>query len=320
MNYEILKVNRRRLHTAWISLAALSATGWSQSTPKNEPTSSRNKPSASANKIAVVLGSGSARGFAHIGVIKALEEAGIKPHLIIGTSAGAIAGSMWAAGLNAEKMSLLTQNVKDIDIIDFASGSKTGGLISGEKIQNFLNYAIKNQRFDQLSTEFLAVTTELRTGQTRVINSGDVGFAVRASCSIPGVFLPAKAPDGVDLVDGGLVSPVPVKIARHLGADFVIAVDLNSAKLSAQPVGLFEQLMHSFDIMGRALSSAESDLADVVIRPNLSKVASTAFADRAAIIQLGYHEGQRMVDVIKEKIAQASKGSKKPASAKTLVG
>jgi NTE family protein len=320
LNLNVGTFNRRQLHAVGLSLAALSASGLSAAATKNAPKNNSKKPAPSASKITVVLGSGSARGFAHIGVIKALEEAGIKPRLIVGTSAGAVAGALWACGFNAEKIAQMAQNVKDADIIDFASASKTGGLVSGEKIQTYMNQLIKNQRFDQLNTEFVAVATELRTGQTRILDSGDVGFAVRASCSIPGVFLPAKANDGVDLVDGGLVSPLPVKIARDLGADFVIAVDLNSAKLSAQPVGLFEQLMHSFDIMGRSLSSAEAELADVVVRPDLSKVASTAFADRAAIIQLGYHEAQRMIDVIKEKIAQASKGSKKSSSPKTLIG
>jgi NTE family protein len=160
----------------------------------------------------------------------------------------------------------------------------------------------------------------LRTGQVRVLDAGDVGFAVRASCSIPGVFLPARDDAGIDLVDGGLVSPVPIKIARDLGADFVIAVDLNTAKLSAQPVGTFEQLMHSFDIMGRSLARAESEQADVVIRPDLSKIASTDFNERSVIIQQGYHEGLRMTDVIKEMLALAAKNKPKLSSPKVMVG
>lgn len=146
------------------------------------------------------------------------------------------------------------------------------------------------------------MATQLRTGEVKTFRSGDLGLAVRASCSVPGVFIPAKIND-VDYVDGGLVSPVPVRIARDAGADFVIAVDVSSGPLNNTPVGIYEQVMHSFDIMGRSLAKLEADQADVVIRPDLARLASTDFNARAAFIQIGQNVGAQFAPVVTEKLA-----------------
>jgi NTE family protein len=253
-------------------------------------------------KFAVVFGSGSARGFAHIGVIKAFDAAGIKPHMIVGTSAGSVVGALWAAGLTGLQIEDIALKVKDAEIIDLTAQSKRG-LVGGDSIENLINQIVKKKTIEQLPIKFAAVATVLRTGEASVMQQGDVGFAVRASCSIPGVFLPAKRGE-IEYLDGGLVSPLPVKTAKDLGADWVVAVDVNSSKISALPQGIFEQIMHSFDIMGRALSRLESDQAAIVLRPDLSRIASTDFASRSVTIQLGFLEGQKMVPVILEKMAQ----------------
>ena len=256
---------------------------------------------ADAPRIALVLGSGSARGFAHIGVIKALEAAKIKPDLIVGTSAGALIGAFYAAGFSGSQMEDLALKVKDIDIVDMASGTKRG-MVLGDTLQTFVNRATRDRPIETLSIPFIAVATRLRTGEIATFRSGDLGLAVRASCSVPGVFIPPKIND-VDFVDGGLVSPVPVRIAREAGADFVIAVDVSSGPLNSTPVGIYEQVMHSFEIMGRSLAKLEAEQADVLIRPDLARLASTDFSSRAAFIQIGQAAGTRFSPVVTEKLA-----------------
>lgn len=254
-----------------------------------------------APKLAIVLGSGAARGFAHIGVIKAFDSAGIKPDLIVGTSAGALVGSLWASGLTGLQIEEIALKVKDADIIDLASLSKRG-LVSGDQIEQLVNLIVKNRRIEQLPVKFASIATTMRTGEIAVMQQGDLGFAVRASCSIPGVFLPAKRGE-IEYLDGGLVSPMAVKVARQLGADVVVAVDVNGAAISATPQGIFEQIMHSFDIMGRALARLESESADILVRPDMSRIASTDFGSRNGSIQLGFLSGQRMAPVVIEKMA-----------------
>ena len=266
-------------------------------------------PRAEAPRVALVLGSGSARGFAHIGVIKALEAAKIKPDLIVGTSAGALIGAFYAAGFSGAQMEDLALKVKDIDIVDMASGSKRG-MVMGDTLQTFVNRATRDRPIELLGIPFIAVATRLRTGEIATFRSGDLGLAVRASCSVPGVFIPPKINE-VDFVDGGLVSPVPVRIARDAGADFVIAVDVSSGPLNATPVGIYEQVMHSFEIMGRSLAKLEADQADVVIRPDLVRLASTDFSSRAAFIQIGLSAGTRFAPVVQEKLALWRPGKKR---------
>ena len=229
---------------------------------------------ADTPSVALVLGSGSARNFAHIGVIKALEAAKIKPDLIVGTSAGALIGAFYAAGFTGAQMDDLPLKVKDIDIVDMASGSKRG-MVMGDTLQTFVNRATRDRPIELLGIPFIAVATKLRTGEIATFRSGDLGLAVRASCSVPGVLIPPKINE-VDFADGGLVSPVSVRIARDAGADFVIAVDVSSRPLNATPVGIYEQVMHSFETMGRSLAKLEADQADVVIRPDLEDLCTTA--------------------------------------------
>lgn len=250
--------------------------------------------------LAIVFGSGSAKGFAHIGVIKAFEEAGITPNLIVGTSAGALVGGLWAAGFNAAMMEDYATKVKEADIIDLSTTSKRG-IVSGDTFQNYLNTLTKKRNIEQLNTRFTAVTTAFRSGEPALFSEGDLAFAIRASCSIPGVFNPAKL-NGTEYVDGGLVSPVPVKIAKDLGANFVIAVDVNRSPLNTQPVGIFEQIMHSFDVMGRSLAKLESAQADILIQPNMAAIAGTDFNSRSQAIQLGYVATKRLMPVIIDKL------------------
>ncbi len=251
--------------------------------------------------MALVLGRGLARGFAHIGVIKALEAAKIKPDLTVGTSAGVLIGAFYAAGFTAAQMEDLALKLKDIDIVDMASGSKRG-MVMGDTLQTFANRATRDRPIELHGILFIAVATKLRTGEIATLRSGDLSFAVRASCSVPGVLIAPKINE-VDFVDGGLVSPMRVRIARDAGADFVIAVDVSSEPLNATPVCIYEQVMRSFEIMDRSLAKLETDQADVVIRPDLARLVSTDFGNRSAFIQIRQLAGTRLAPVKKEKLA-----------------
>lgn len=259
-------------------------------------------------KLAVVLGGGSARGFAHIGVVQALESAGIKPDLIVGCSAGSLVGAFWAAGFSGAQMEDTALRVRDTEIIDLVSGKSQFGLVDGRGLQNFVNQYLMNRPIERLKIPFAAVATEYPSGDLTVFSQGDTGFAVRASCSIPGVFIPASQ-QNKDYVDGGLISPIPVATARALGANLVVAVDVGGPDRSAEGARtLFSMVMRSFEIMSESLRQHESRQADVVIRPQLANIRSTDFSSRKALILLGHRSGMLLVPVIKAQL----EGGRKP--------
>ncbi len=177
-------------------------------------------------KIALVLGSGAARGWAHIGVIRALEDAGIRPNLVCGTSVGSIVGAALAAGKLDELESWISR-LEQMDIFNLLDrGLGDGGLINGAKLMDAYAGRVGNGRIEDMAMEFAAVATDIESGREVWLREGPTIPAVRASIAIPGMFSPVLIDDRW-LVDGGLVNPVPVSTARALGADIVIAVNLN---------------------------------------------------------------------------------------------
>ncbi len=266
--------------------------------------SQNNTPLAKApTKIGLALGAGSARGFAHIGVLKSLDQAGIKANMIAGTSAGSLAGVFYAAGFTPWQMEEVALKVRDIDVADFSNASKRG-MFAGEAMQRLVNEYCKGAKIEQFKLPYIAMATQLKNGDSVILRSGDAGLAVRASCSIPGVFVPAMV-DGQELVDGGLTSPLPVKEVRQLGADFVIAVDVGSKPQNNVHAGLYEVLLQSFEIMGRALTQAAATQADIVIRPDTLRFSSTDFSARKEIIQSGYEATQKMLPQIMAKLGES---------------
>ena len=180
-------------------------------------------------RVGLALGGGSARGWAHVGVIRALEQAGIRPDLVCGTSVGSLVGAAYAAGeLDRFERWLLGLRMKDV--VGFMDVSLSGGMLKGERVMEFFRRNFVDRPIEELAMPFAAVATALHTGAEIWLRDGSTVEAVRASIAMPGLFTPVLR-DGMTLVDGGLVNPVPVSLARAMGADFVIAVDLSSDKL-----------------------------------------------------------------------------------------
>lgn len=255
--------------------------------------------------VALVLGGGGAKGFAHIGVIKVLESHGIRPKLVVGTSAGSFVGGLYASGLSPFALQQLALNLEESDVRDLTLSRQ--GFLVGQKLQDYVNAQVKQQPIQSFPIRFAAVATEADTGRKVVFNRGNAGQAIRASCSIPNVFVPVTIA-GKEYVDGGLVSPIPVETARDLGADVVIAVDISARPVAGQTRSAWALLDQTINIMGQQAINRELPLADVVIKPMVlgvgtldleSKHRSLLEGERAAQVKL-----QAIVAAINQKRAE----------------
>lgn len=242
------------------------------------------QPPLKPAKIAVVLGAGASKGFAHIGVLKVLESNKIPIHMIVGTSAGSLVGALYAYGFNAFKLQELSFDVKRDDIVDLTIPDN--GFIKGEKLENYVNKMLRNTPMEKLRIPFYAVATDIQSGKEVVFGQGNTGTAVRASCSIPGIFRPVNI-SGRMYVDGGVVSPVAVDAARRLGADIVIAVDISGDVESSVPTGTIETILQAISIMYSKLSAIQLSKADVVIKPKVGYIGSADFSKRHEAILEG---------------------------------
>jgi NTE family protein len=252
-------------------------------------------------KIALALGGGAARGFAHIGVIKALEAQGIVPDIIVGTSAGAVVGSLYAAGYNGFELQQLSMKMDESQVSDWSMPNR--GVIKGEALQDFINNAVKNRTLEKMKKTLAVVATDLNSGEMIVFRSGNTGMAVRASSSVPGIFQPVSI-NSHEYVDGGLVSPVPVRVARSLGADFVIAVDISDKPKNNKTESSIDVLLQTFNIMGQAISRFELPEADIVIRPQTPGINSTDFNGRYQAVLQGEIAVAAILPELKEKLSK----------------
>lgn len=220
--------------------------------------------------VALVLGSGGARGYAHIGVIDVLEKRGIKPDFIVGTSAGSIVGSIYASGKSAEELKQVALNMQVNDVRDFDIGLQ--GFFDGKKVENYVNKQVNNTPLEELKIPMFVVATELKQGNKVIFNHGSTGQAVRASISIPSMFIPVQI-SGKEYVDGGLVSPVPVNVARELGADIIIAVNILAQPVYTETTNIWGMFNQNINIMQNRLADEELKNADIVIQPDLREKA-----------------------------------------------
>lgn len=252
-----------------------------------------------ANKpvVALVLGSGGARGYAHIGAIEILEENGIKPDFIVGTSAGSIVGSIYASGKTPAELRKVAMNLQVQDVRDINFGLQ--GFFDGKKIEKFVNEQVGYLALEKLPIPMYVVATELKNGGKVVFNQGNTGQAVRASISIPSMFVPAKIANK-EYVDGGLVSPVPVNIARELGADIVIAVDILAQPVHTPTTNVWGMFNQNINIMQARLAEEELKYADIVIRPDLREKGHIFdVKGRVNTMQAGRNETLSYIEEIK---------------------
>ena len=296
----------RRLVIA--ALVALSLTACA-SKPASEAATGQPPPASSAAltgkpvKLGLALGGGAARGFAHIGVIKALEAQGIIPDIVVGTSAGAVVGALYAAGNSGFELQKLAHKLDETKLADWSLPDR--GVLKGDGLQKFVNDAVANRPIEALKRPFAAVATDLHSGDAILFRTGNTGMAVRASATVPGVFRPV-AINGHEYVDGGLSSLVPVRFARQLGADVVIAIDI-SARPANRPVrGTLDILLQTFTIMGQNLARYELKDADVVLRPQVGSVGSADFEARHDAILEGEKAAQAALPQIRAAIRKAA--------------
>ncbi|MGJ8756870.1 patatin-like phospholipase family protein, partial [Acinetobacter sp. HC8-3S] len=246
--------------------------------------------------VALVLGSGGARGYAHIGVIEVLEQQGIRPDFIVGTSAGSIVGSIYASGKSAAELRDIALKLKANDVRDVNVSLK--GFFDGKKVEDYVNDQVHNIPLQKLKIPMYVVATELKDGTKTVFNYGNTGQAVRASTSIPSMFVPTKI-HNTEYVDGGLVSPVPVEVARELGADVVIAVDILAQPIHTETTNVWGLFNQNINIMQGRLAEEELKDADVVIQPDLREKAHIFdVKDRENTMQAGVDAAiQKLSDI-----------------------
>jgi len=270
------------------------------SPPKSEATVPSSEPPAAVwrpPRIGLALGGGAARGFAHIGVLDVLEEAGIRPDLVVGTSAGSLVAALYASGRHPKDLQQLAQTMDESAITDWAFPGR--GLLKGEALAKYVRDQTGRKTIEQMTVPLGIVATDLDSGQPILFRTGDVGTAVRASSAVPAVFQPVRIGQR-EYVDGGLVSPVPVRFAREMGAELVIAVDISSPPEGAATGDPFKMLLQTFSIMGKSINQFELKDADVVLRPKLAGVGSADFTARAQSIRAGRDAAQLALSDIRQ--------------------
>lgn len=254
--------------------------------------------------VAIALGGGGAKGFAHIGVLKVLESHGIKPKIVTGTSAGSFVGSLYASGKSPYQLQQLALNFKESDIRDLTLNRQ--GFVLGQKLQDYVNQQVGNKAIQQFPIRFAAVATRLDNGRKADFIKGNAGQAVRASCSIPNVFVPATIA-GTKYVDGGLVSPIPVKTAKDMGADLVIAVDISARPTGNTPLNMWGLLDQTINIMGQQSINEELRQANVVIQPKVGHIGTLDLKASNQTILEGEKAAQLKIRAIEKAISDFKK-------------
>ncbi|MBB3107610.1 NTE family protein [Psychrobacter luti] len=325
-NYYPYRHLSRLLRFSMLGILGLSISACQSMTPVAETVT----PINTQPKVALVLGGGGAKGFAHIGVIKALEESGITPTLVVGTSVGSLVGSLYASGYNAKQLEQLALNTSDSELTDFTLSNQ--GFIEGIKLKNFINAKVSGRSIEDFPISFAAVATEKHTLKKAVFSSGDAGLAVQASCSVPNIFIAPRIPEqvGKKYIDGGVVSLVPVDTARDLGADIIIAVDVTTAnvntstsnkKLTINSLTSFWGFLESSVIANAAANGTDSsqaissraasmrlerDRADIIITPSVGHISSIDTSQRSTLMTAGAQATTPQIAAIKQLIKEKS--------------
>lgn len=307
MTFPLEKFLRRLSLLTWLAVLGLLAA--CSTTPVNRP------PGASvasadpiaprrAPRVGLALGGGAARGFAHVGVIAVLEEAGLKPQVVVGTSAGSLVAALYASGKTSAQLQQTALNMEEVAITDWMLPIFGRGMFRGDALARYVNDLVSGKLIENMAIPLGIVATDLGSGQAVLFQRGDTGTAVRASSAVPAVFLPVKV-GGREYVDGGLVSPVPVRFARQMGADIVVAVDISNPPEAGTPTDTLQILLQTFAIMGKSINQYELKEADVVVRPSLAGLRSADFSSRQRAIDSGRAAMLAALPALKAKVEAA---------------
>ena len=292
------------------SWPALGLVGCATAPPPAPPVASAPPPPAPVPppvlrrpRVGLALGGGAARGFAHIGVIQALEESGLAPDLVVGTSAGSLVAALYASGKSGAELAALADTMDETAFADWAYPGR--GLIRGEALAKYVREKTGHRPIEQMKLPLGIAATDLDSGEGVLFRRGDTGTAVRASSAVPAVFQPVKIGQR-EYVDGGLSAPVPVHHARSMGAEFVIAVDISAVPEGNATSDLARMLMQTFAIMGRSIKSYELRDADLVLSPKLAGVSGADFSTRKQSIRAGREVALAHVAELRERLAAKS--------------
>lgn len=251
-------------------------------------------------RIGIAFGGGGVRGFMHLGVLRALEEAGIRAEVVAGTSVGALFAALYAHGMSASEMELLAQSVNRYELLDLVFSSE--GVINGQAYASWIRKVTGGRSIRALKIPLGITVTDLGAGKALLVVDGDIGEAVQASASVPGTVIPVQS-KGQTYVDGGVLSLVPVHFVKALGADLVIAIDIYCGPHPAPRANALDTLLKTFRLQSCLLSQAEIAAADILIRPVFEPTSPVSFAQRDAAITAGYLAAQAAIPALKAKIA-----------------
>ena len=276
-------------------------------TPPTAPSTALPSVERKELRLGLALGGGAARGFAHVGVIQVLEEAGLRPAYLVGTSAGSLVAALYASGKTPADLVRVAQSMQEAEITDWMLPILNRGALRGEALARYVNTQVGGRTLEQMSIPVGMVATDLGNGDAITFRRGNTGAAVRASSAVPGVFQPVRVADR-EYVDGGLVAPVPVRQTREMGANFVIAVDISSDPEGNPSGDTFQILMQTFAIMGKSINQLALKEADWVVRPALSGVKSADFSARMRSIEAGRAAMREALPGLKARLAAFEAG------------
>lgn len=254
-------------------------------------------------KIALVLGGGSAKGFAHIGVIRILEQEKIPIHLIVGTSVGSLIGGLYASYPDSFQLEWTAFKIERNDVLDPSLVHSKFGPVQGVRLENFIEHASKTKRIEDTKIPFYPIATDLNTGETIVLEKGSLAKAIRASSSIPGIFVPVTF-DNRTLVDGGVTNNIACDVARSKGADIVIAVNISKEIKETNINSLIDIVGQSASIMMHEVSKSKLKYADVVIEPNTKGVGMFDFSQKKFLMDEGIKAAKQALPRIRELMAK----------------
>ena len=268
-------------------------------------------PGKSSNlRIGLALSGGAARGIAHVGVMRALLDHEIQIDCIAGTSAGSLVGGAIASGMPLEEIEHLAKGLRWRDVGRMTMSRL--GVQTNERLAEFLRARLPVSRFEDFPIAFAAVATDLQTGEAVIMrDTGDAAFAIRASCAIPGWYVPVIDDLGRQLVDGGLVANIPTSVARSLGADIVIAVDVNAegAKFLGPSVSFIGVVLQSMLLVQRTVSSYELRNSDIIIQPKVGHIRWDEMGRAEELLKAGYEAAIEKIPEIKSAIEESMKAA-----------